>query len=187
MLIPFIKTNGFVNLLVFYLNKMKFLTIFAIIFLIVSSCDEKNKNNKQAPSSLSALEINDVKLADLQNNPIDLKQYKGKTVFINFWATWCKPCLQEMPSIQKAQEMLKNDNIVFLFASDESMEQIEKFKNNKLYNFNYVRVENIETLNIMALPTTYIYNSEGKLVFSEMGFKKWDDQENIDLILNIGK
>jgi thiol-disulfide isomerase/thioredoxin len=163
-------------------------TITVLFFIGFTSCKESSSNkSKQVAPALSESEIEKIKLIDLQNNPIDLKQYKGKTVFINFWATWCKPCLQEMPSIQKAQEMMKNDNIVFLFASDESMEQIEKFKNNKPYNFNYVRVENIETLNIMALPTTYIFNKEGKLVFSEMGFKKWDDQENIDLLLNIGK
>jgi len=40
-----------------------------------------------------------------------MKQYKGKAVFINFWATWCKPCLEEMPSIAKAQRILENENV----------------------------------------------------------------------------
>lgn len=163
-------------------------SLIVLFFIGFTACNEDGSNkNKVASPALSEFEIEKIKLVDLQNNPIDLKQYKGKTVFINFWATWCKPCLQEMPSIQKAQEILKDEKIVFLFASDESMEQIETFKKNKAYTFNYVRVENMEILNIMALPTTYIFNNDGKLVFSEMGFKKWDDQENIDLLLNIGK
>jgi thiol-disulfide isomerase/thioredoxin len=163
-------------------------TIIVLFFIGFTSCKENNSNkNNQVAPALSESEFDKIKLVDLQNKPIDLKQYKGKTVFINFWATWCKPCLQEMPSIQKAMDILKNEDVVFLFASDESKEQIENFKNNKTYNFNYVRVENMETLNIMALPTTYIFDSEGKLVFSEMGYKKWDEQDNINLILKNGK
>ena len=132
-------------------------------------------------------EINKIILKDLNGQAINLDKYKGKTLFINFWATWCKPCLEEMPSIQKAQEILKNEEIVFLFASDETTEQIEKFKNKHDYNFNYARTENLTELNIMALPTTFIFNPNGKLVFNEMGYRQWDDQTNIDLILNIIK
>ena len=126
-------------------------------------------------------------LTDLNDQPIDLEKYKGKTFFINFWATWCKPCREEMPSIQKAMEILKDEKIEFLFASDESKEQIEGFKASNNYNFNYVRVHNLEELNIMGLPTTFIFNVDGKLVFSEMGYRKWDDKANIDLILKIAK
>jgi hypothetical protein len=50
-----------------------------------------------------------------------------------------------------------------------------------------VRVENLEQLNIMALPTTYIFNPNKQLVFSEMGYRKWDSKKNIDLIINAGK
>ncbi len=159
----------------------------AIILIIsIVSCKEKVKNqpvtlNKSEPETYK------VTLTDLNNRPIDLGQYRGKTLFINFWATWCKPCLQEMPSIQKAQDILKNESIVFLLASNETAGQIEKFKNEHDYSFNYVRVENLEELNIMALPTTFIFNPDGELVFSEMGFRKWNDKKNIDLILNIAK
>ena len=162
----------------------------AIIFIGLISCNETAKEKDkdgQIVTTIIESETDKIKLTDLDSKAIDLNQYKGKTIFINFWATWCKPCLQEMPSIQKAQELLKNENIVFLFASDEVVEQIEKFKTNHQYPFHYVRAENMEALNIMALPTTYIFNPEGKLVFSEMGFRKWDDKNNIDLLINIAK
>jgi thiol-disulfide isomerase/thioredoxin len=151
-----------------------------------AGCKQKSAGKIQA-EALSAITISKVKLADLHGQPVDLKQYSGKTVFINFWATWCKPCLQEMPSIQKAMKILENDNVIFLFASDEEADLIEEFKNKHDYRFNYVRVENMEELNIMVLPTTFIFNPDGKLVFSEMGFRKWDDKKNLDLVLNITK
>lgn len=120
----------------------------------------------------------------MNDQPIDLEKYKGKTVFINFWATWCKPCREEMPSIQKAMQILKDEKVEFFFASDESKEQIEEFKEAHHYDFNYVRIDNLVDLNIMGLPTTFIFNRSGELVFSEMGYRKWGDKANIDLILN---
>lgn len=146
-------------------------------------------NNKDISVSHTEenLEIGKIALKDLNDHVINLKEYKGKIIFINFWATWCKPCLEEMPSIQKAQEILKDKSIVFLFASDETAEQIEKFKSEHDYNFNYVRTENLAELNILALPTTFIFDTHGKLVFNEMGYRKWDDKINIDLLLKIAK
>jgi thiol-disulfide isomerase/thioredoxin len=159
----------------------------ALILLIGAvSCNRKEKNQLDV-SKQPGFKIDGIKLTGLDNKPIDLKQYRGKTLFINFWATWCKPCLQEMPSIQKAQEILENENIVFLFASDEESDQIAAFKNENRYNFNYVKAGNMAELSIMALPTTFIFNPRGKLVFNEMGYRQWNDKNNIDLILNINK
>ena len=159
----------------------------AILLIIgVVSCKEKVKNQPDILNQADS-ETNKVKLTDLNNKPIDLGQYRGKTLFINFWATWCKPCLLEMPSIEKAQGILKNKNIVFLFASDESSEEIERFKAGHDYDFNYVRYENPEELNITGLPTTFIFSPQGKLVFSETGYQQWDNQNNINKILKIAE
>lgn len=75
-----------------------------------------------------------------------------------------------MPSIEKAKLILKDPNIEFLFASDETTQQIEEFKTDHAYKFNYVTVENMDALNIAGLPTTFIFNPKSKLVFSEMGY-----------------
>ena len=159
---------------------------FLVLLIGVWSCNDATQEKKFPDSQLDS-GIDKIQLTDLTGQTINIKQYSGKPLFINFWATWCKPCLAEMPSIQSAMEILKNENIEFLFASDESVGQIEDFKNNNDYLFNYVRAENMEALNIMALPTTFIFDRNGKLVFSEMGYRKWDDKRNIDLIKNITK
>lgn len=160
--------------------------IIILLFLGIISCKDKQEK-ESATQNNSGEGIHKVKLADLKGKAIDMKQYQGKTLFLNFWATWCKPCLQEMPSIKSAIEILNDKDIVFLFASDETAEQIENFNSKNEYNFNYVRAENMEELGIMALPTTYIFDKNGTLVFNEIGFRKWDEKENIDLILNITK
>jgi thiol-disulfide isomerase/thioredoxin len=161
-----------------------------IVLAVLVSCKEKESaNNKNKPEVKTKIEseFDKIKLTELDGKAIDLHQYEGKTIFINFWATWCGPCIQEMPSIQKAKTSVKDEDIVFLFASNEEVEAIEAFKKKQSYDFHYVRVENLEQLNIMALPTTYIFNPNKQLVFSEMGYRKWDSKKNIDLIINAGK
>ena len=157
-----------------------------LILLGTFACMDEGKQQSNGNTPL-LMRIQDVKFTDLKQQPVDMKQYEGRTVFINFWATWCKPCLEEMPTIQKAKEILKNEQIEFLFASDETPEQIEEFRALHEYPFNYFRVDNIEELNIMSLPATFIFDTAGKLAFSETGYRKWDDKTNIDLILKISK
>lgn len=166
------------------MKRMKYYWL--IVMMIFISCNGE-KEKQPVLKNQDEIKIADVLLSDLSGKPIDMAQYKDKTVFINFWATWCGPCLKEMPSIQKAMEKLKAEKIVFLFASDETSEQIQEFKNEHQYDFNYVQSLNTQALNIMALPTTFIFNADGVLVFNEPGFRNWDSKENIDLLLNIIK
>lgn len=164
----------------------KFSKLWLLFLIGISACKDASKEKPDAVESLQTT-IDKVKLISFTGQSIDMKQYKGKAVFINFWATWCKPCLEEMPSIAKAQRILENENVTFLMVSAESIEEIEMFRTNHDYKFNYARVENSEELNILALPTTFIFNPHGELIFSEMGSRKWDGKTNIDLILKIAK
>ena len=157
---------------------------FIVLFFIAASCSDSKKQESKSISS-SQSEIEKVKLTSLKGVTIDMKQYNGKAVFINFWATWCKPCIEEMPTIKKAMDLFQDEKIEFLFASDESMEEIQSFETEHRYGFNYTKAGNMEDLNIIGLPTTFIFDKDGKQVFSEMGYRKWDDKANIDLLLKI--
>ncbi|MEL7004693.1 MAG: redoxin domain-containing protein [Bacteroidota bacterium] len=127
-------------------------------------------------------------LTDLNQNPIELADLKGKTVFLNFWATWCKPCIAEMPSIENARKILAADSIVFLLASNESLDKIQKFKQKKSFDLNFVQLTSpLENLGIMAFPTTHIIAPSGETVFSEMGGREWDSEENLEMIRKINE
>lgn len=161
------------------------LAIFIVVVFI--GCKEKPKNGQQSkPTTVSQAspDIDKVKLTSLDGKPIDLSQYKGKTIFLNFWATWCKPCVEEMPSIANAMKKVNTDEIVFLFASAEEAEEIKAFQQRMPFPFQYVMVENFERLDIMTIPTTFIFNTKGERVFNEMGYRKWDSPENIHIITN---
>ncbi len=102
---------------------LKSVSLFAfILFIILFGCNKKPEQTGASPDQNITGRI---ELADMNGQPIDLNQYRGKTVFINFWATWCKPCLEEMPSIEKAQAILKDKNITFLLASNEELKRIQ--------------------------------------------------------------
>ena len=152
-----------------------------VIMLLLMACSSNSEKSREKENGIG---INTIRLVNLAGEEIDMDDFKNKTVFINFWATWCKPCLQEMPGIERAQQLLKDKDVVFLLASNESMEQIQNFKNKGKFRFQYVQVQNMEALNIQAIPATFIFNPQGELIFSEVGFRVWDAPENIRLITN---
>lgn len=157
--------------------------ILLVLLIGFSSCTQRETNKKQPLGEQKTTAT--LKLSDMNGRPVRLEQFRGKTVFINFWATWCKPCIQEMPSIENAQRLLSKNGVVFLLASNETPDEIKAFKQAHRFDLKFIRLSNIEDLNIEALPTTYIYNPKGEKVFAEAGYRKWDDSSNIEMIRKI--
>ena len=113
---------------------------------------------------------------------MDLNDLAGKKVVVNIWATWCKPCIQEMPSFRVAQDNLKNQNITFLFASDEPLEVINKFYNKRNPGLELVRLDNYQDFNFQAIPVTFVFNAEGELTHYEMGSRDWSSDASLELL-----
>jgi thiol-disulfide isomerase/thioredoxin len=162
---------------------MRLNTIYGIGLALVLGSWGCNGEKKKF-GSYEDSDVAKIKLKDLNGEPIRMEKYEGKAIFINFWATWCKPCIQEMPSIWKLKSILK-DEMVFLMASAEDTEEIEWFRKAHDYKLDFLQIQNMESLNIQALPTTFIFDPQGKLIFSEMGYRKWDDESNINMIRKI--
>lgn len=128
------------------------------------------------------LTLADFEMQTLDGKPVDLAPLKGKTIFINVWATWCRPCIQEMPTIAAAMEQLQGKDVVFLFASNEEVDDIIAFSNRKKFPFNYVRLMNLEELAINAIPSTFIFSPSGEKIYGEEGFRDWSTAESLALI-----
>ncbi|MEX0291645.1 MAG: TlpA family protein disulfide reductase [Flavobacteriaceae bacterium] len=122
---------------------------------------------------------------DLEGNPIALDDYKGKRVLLNYWATWCRPCIEEMPSLLNLQEALKEDYVVLL-ASDQSVSIIQKFKDKKGFDFNFIKFNGAyANLGINALPVTIVYNTMGEEVERIAGATTWDSPEMVTKLKSI--
>ncbi len=106
--------------------------IFISCFILFLGCNLNISQNEKL-SDIESLQLK-TSFVDLKNKKVDLRSYKGKKIIINHWATWCGPCIKEMPGIKRAQQILKNYNYIFLLVSDEKVSKISAFKNDKKYD-----------------------------------------------------
>lgn len=169
---------------------MRFRILFYILLgIAVLSCKDLPKE-KQSTTENSPLKIEDVAVTssftDVEGNPIELEDYKGKRLFLNYWATWCRPCIEEMPDLLKLQAILIEENYIFLLASDESIKKIEQFKLDREFDFRFIKYNGTYgALDINALPVTFIYNEVGEQVFRFDGAMNWNTEEVINKLKNL--
>jgi peroxiredoxin len=115
----------------------------------------------------------DFKLKDLNGKDVSLSDFKGKKVLLNFWASWCRPCLSEMPDIQKLYNETKDSDLVILAVNlGEDKVTVKSFTDINKYNFT-VLLDLEESAgrqyNIAAIPTTFFIDKEGNIVSTVKG------------------
>tara|TARA_B100001027_G_scaffold197175_1_gene154479 strand:- start:206 stop:658 length:453 start_codon:yes stop_codon:yes gene_type:complete len=143
------------------------------------SCNSGITNTKII-SDLDSLQFK-TSFSDLNDNDLDLSDYKKGKIVINYWATWCAPCIKEMPSIKKAEEILDEYGYTFLLVSDETVSKISSFKKEWNFDFNFLKSsKSFESLGVYAMPTSYIYDENGQLIETIVGAIEWDSKEMID-------
>ena len=122
------------------------------------------------------------KIKDLNGTVVDFNDFKGKTIFLNVWATWCGPCRIEMPSIQKMYEKIDKEKIVFIMLAVDERKDFDKvvnFIDDKEYTFPvYVPHEFLpEQLMVKIIPTTFVIDPKGKIATKETGAANYDTDE----------
>ena len=150
---------------------------------IMFGCKEVQEKKDIAPKTIALETAQDSSslYEDLEGNPVALSDFKGKRILLNYWATWCRPCIEEMPALENLQDMLAHENYVFLFASDQSVQKISKFKKSRGFDFTYLKYNGIYANNqISALPVTFLFNTNGEQVLRFDGGMAWDSPEIIE-------
>lgn len=114
------------------------------------------------------------KLRDENGQTFDFNNAKGKVVVINFWATWCPPCIAEMPSLEKLYHAY-NDDVVFLFVSNENQDIISKFKQKHNYQFKVYSALTPypEVFDVSSIPRTFVIDKQGTVVMDKTGAANW--------------
>lgn len=107
----------------------------------------------------------------------NLSQYEGEVVLVNFWATWCPPCIAEMPSFQELY-IDYQDKITFLFVSSEDHETVRGYLNRKNFTLPAYRPlsEPPQPMNGNTLPTTYLLDRQGNIVIQKVGAADWNSE-----------
>lgn len=113
------------------------------------------------------------RLTDTDGKTHTLAGYKGKWVLVNYWATWCPPCLEEIPDLVALHENKQNNLVVIGIALDfRNAKQVTDFAEGLLVNYPIV-LGNPKIVSqigpVQGLPTTYLYNPEGKMVAHQVG------------------
>ena len=164
---------------------MRFLVIF--IFLISNTFANETPNIKNLIINKELKEYTNLTILDDQNNQLNLSDYKGNILLLNFWATWCAPCKEEMPSLDllKSNKDLDNLKIFPVNVGQDNVDKAKKFFDDmNIKNLNLYFDENINLTKKFALrgiPTSILLNKNGKefarvigsIDFNEENFIEW--------------
>jgi thiol-disulfide isomerase/thioredoxin len=120
----------------------------------------------------------DFTLSGLDGKPLTLSSLKGKAVLLNFWATWCPPCREEMPSLEKLfHTFAGNPNFVILAVSSrETADTVKEFLAKTPYSFRVLLDTTGEAgsdYSVRAIPTTYLIDAQGQVVAGKVGAQDW--------------
>jgi len=163
---------------------MRFLIIF--IFLVSSAFAEEDLGIKNIVIHKDLKRYDSLVFLDHKKNQLDLKDFKGKLILLNFWATWCAPCEKEMPSLDKLQinKDLDNLKIFPINIGNDTAEKSQKFyeklkiKNLKFYFDNPVTLA--KKMSLRGVPTSILLDKEGNEFARIIGSIDFEDKKFIE-------
>ena len=161
-----------------WLIMVKVLAVFALVGVVVYT---------MMPASAAELKPYDgatpaLKLNTLQGDPVDLEQYKGKLVMVQFWATYCTPCRIEMPSMNRLQTRLGDNFVILAVDMGEEAAEVQQFVDEVKPEFTILMDEDGTALaewKVFAAPATFIIDPAGKIQYTLFGATEWDADEMV--------
>jgi len=145
---------------------------------VLLSADEKKvlKNLRITPAT-QWIEAHDFSGQLMDAKTVNLKDYRGRFILLNFWATWCSPCLKEMPDLEEAYlEMGQEKLVVLAVGMGESVEKIKAFFNKYGFTFPLLadkKMEITKLYGVRNIPVTYLIDPDGIVLGRALGIRDW--------------
>jgi thiol-disulfide isomerase/thioredoxin len=164
---------------------LKFILIF--IYLISSSPSYaiQQPNLKNLVVHKDPIKLEKINFINIDNETVNLNKFENSLIIINFWATWCAPCIEEMPSLNRLQAnpIFNNLQIIPINVGRDNIEKSKNFyKKLKINNLEIYFVKDVELANkflLRGLPTTVFINKKGEEFARVIGFVDFDDKKII--------
>jgi cytochrome c biogenesis protein CcmG/thiol:disulfide interchange protein DsbE len=174
-------------------RKIFFLSLFTIliIFSALSFSSEIKREDLFSKAGIQAIKSGkkapNFRLEDLKGKKVELKHFKGKVVFLNFWATWCGPCKEEMPSMEFLYNQFKEKDFVFLSISVDyaGVKPVKEFIEKHRYTFPVLtdpKCEVLDLFEVKGIPTTLLIDKKGIMIGKAIGPKDWKRPELISIL-----
>ncbi|MFK7812950.1 MAG: TlpA family protein disulfide reductase [Maribacter sp.] len=128
------------------------------------------------------------KLSSIDNESLNFEDLEGKVVLLNYWATWCPPCVAEMPSLQELHDDY-GKKVAFVFVAHDKREKVKNFLTKNQFDLPvyFEKSNSPEILSTESIPTTFIVDKKGKIVVAETGAVNWNStgtRELLETLLN---
>ncbi|SHI53034.1 Peroxiredoxin [Malonomonas rubra DSM 5091] len=172
--------------------RIKTLTTLVLVLLatlLLSACgDQQTQDQPQVAANLGkGSPAPNFTLLDMQGNNVSLADLKGKVVILNFWATWCPPCREEMPSMEMLHRKFKDQGLVMLAVNVEKdgKSLVDAFLKRTPYSFPILLDVDAEVQNmykVFRFPETYIIDRNGNIVEKVIGAIDWTSPKAVQLI-----
>lgn len=175
------------------MKKIIIITAFLALFSACSRVEvEKDIYFKAGVKSINPeIEAPDFTLPDLNGEELTLSTLRGRVVIINFWAHWCGPCIEEMPSIHSLYNQTKDQDIeVITINIGEGIDIVQPYITDNSFKFTVLLDHKKEVANqygVRSIPSTYIINKNGSIVAQKLGAYAWDNPQILEIINGLAK
>ena len=165
---------------------MKFLIIFFFLTTSVFANIDQVIENLVINKELK--KYNDLTFLDVEKKELNLDDFRGSLILLNFWATWCAPCIKEMPSLDKLQVKLGGDDFQVVAVNEDrggakiAGPFLKKLGTPNLAIFVDDKMKLMRALKVRGMPTSFLLNREGVVVGKLAGIAEWDTPEAFSLI-----
>lgn len=143
-------------------------------------------HSAKAVGAMETKGIPEFEFEDLYGKKLSIEEYKGKLIIVNFWASWCNPCIEEFPSLLRLIEEMKGELILVALSADSSEEEARKFLSLFKFNPNWVKVgwdRNMEIAQMFGtevLPESYIVGKDFRLKRKIIGVENWSSPQALE-------